>query len=112
MSDIRQEIARRHGIPELADRLVGETPAELNAFAAAVAALRTREAETKAPESIGDLTVQAWGDFEADRNRHDERVRQRLGAHEQTLLDLLESRATKHDALASRIFTEQQPEVD
>lgn len=51
----RQEVARRHGIPHLAHKLVGETEAELDADAAAKAGLirmlAPRELNEEPPES-------------------------------------------------------------
>lgn len=46
----RRAIAQRHGLaPEMGDRLRGETPAELEADAAAVAALTQRPEPTELP---------------------------------------------------------------
>jgi len=55
----RAAIAKRHGIPDLADQLRGDTAAELEAFAAAMGALRQREQDLAADPVVRALTHHA-----------------------------------------------------
>lgn len=72
----RADIARRHGIPHLADKLVGETAAELEADAAARAAViqmlgRPTEPEPVEQPEVDDRSAdQLFGDWLSAALRH------------------------------------------
>jgi hypothetical protein len=68
----RTEIARRHGIPELAGQLHGDTREEVEAFAAAVAALRHQDEPINVAELAGLRAVE----------EKQQRLRQALGFEE------------------------------
>lgn len=64
--DIREEVARIHGIPDLADQLHGETAAELHAFAAAVASLRKRDQQQGELDHTNAAELVALGQLERE----------------------------------------------
>ncbi len=58
----RRDIAKRHGLPpEFAEQLVGETAEQLEAFAAAVAAVRRLEA----PPPVNEAELKALDALES-----------------------------------------------
>ena len=73
----RDEVAKRHGIPELADQLHGDTPEAVEAFAAALAALKQREREPHANALARAL--------EAKQRKHSALVRALHGGSEDEL---------------------------
>lgn len=67
------------GLPGFAERLKGSTPAELEADAAALAVLGPpdRVPDDK-PSSLEELTMDAFREFRASRDKHDQDVRRRF----------------------------------
>lgn len=81
MSGIREQIARRHGLPaSFAERLKGDTPEELERDAAVLAVLGGRSRE---PQTIADLTAQDWRKFEERKASDNDRVKRRLGLNDE-----------------------------
>jgi|GEM_PF-6121353 len=125
----REDIARRHGIEHLADRLVGDTPEALEADAAAKAAIigmfSPRQLEEQQPEPAEppvnglppkDKPVSGWSDEESaaqrqsfDRTMRAKADREEREAREQEQREQAEADRTPDQLLGDAVVDALRP---
>lgn len=129
MADHREDIARRHGIEHLADKLVGDTAEALEADAAAKAAIigmfAPRQLEEEQPEPAepaveglppADKPVAEWTDEESaaqrqsfDRTMRERARREQRGAREAEEREQAEANRTDDQRLGDTLADALRP---